>query len=157
MAGFLSNLFGNSKPAEPETQNGAASNGAVSNSAASNGSVRNIAVSNGSAGNPEEFFLDSDEAKSLGDIDYMRTTKTIKRTYAKYKSVDQGGMSTIKQVSATEETIAPAEKTVQQTSTFSEPTSTSSSFNASNGSISRASTDTSMDMFRKMAKQVKKP
>jgi hypothetical protein len=141
MAGFLSGLFGNSKPAEPETNNGLASNGAVSNGAASN---------------PEAFFLDSDEAKSLGDIDYMRTAKTIKRTYAKYKSVDQGGMTTIKQVSATEETIAPAEKTAQ-TSTFSEPTSSFNGSNGSNGSTSRASTDTSMDLFRKMAKDVKKP
>jgi hypothetical protein len=139
MAGFLSGLFGNSKPAEPETNNGSASNGAASN---------------GAVGNPEEFFLDSDEAKSMGNIDYMRTVKTIKRTYAKYKSVDQGGMTTIKQVSASEETIAPAEKVVQQTSTFSESTS---SFSASNGSTSRANTDTSMDMFRNMAKQVKKP
>jgi hypothetical protein len=134
MAGFLSGLFGNSQPAEPETNNGSASNGAV--------------------GNPEEFFLDSDEAKSMGNIDYMRTVKTIKRTYAKYKSVDQGGMTTIKQVSASEEAIAPAEKVVQKTSTFSESTS---SFSASNGSTSRANTDTNMDMFRNMAKQVKKP
>lgn len=31
----------------------------------------------------EAFFLDNDESKSLGDIDYMRTPNTVRRTFAK--------------------------------------------------------------------------
>ena len=31
----------------------------------------------------EAFFLDSDESKSLGDIEYMRTPNTVRRTFAK--------------------------------------------------------------------------
>ncbi|NJN31869.1 MAG: hypothetical protein HC824_16650 [Synechococcales cyanobacterium RM1_1_8] len=31
----------------------------------------------------ETFFLDSDESKSLGDIEYMRTPSVVRRTFAK--------------------------------------------------------------------------
>ncbi len=31
----------------------------------------------------EAFFLDTDESKSMGDIDYMRTPNTVRRTFAK--------------------------------------------------------------------------
>ncbi len=31
----------------------------------------------------EAFFLDNDESKSLGDIEYMRTPNTVRRTFAK--------------------------------------------------------------------------
>lgn len=34
-------------------------------------------------GSKEAFFLDSDESKSLGDIEYMRTPNTVRRTFAK--------------------------------------------------------------------------
>ncbi|BEV36236.1 hypothetical protein [Synechococcus sp. M16CYN] len=30
---------------------------------------------------PEEFFLDADSSSSLGDVDYMRELKTIRRTF----------------------------------------------------------------------------
>ena len=30
---------------------------------------------------PEEFFLDADSSSSLGDVNYMRETKTIRRTF----------------------------------------------------------------------------
>lgn len=31
----------------------------------------------------EAFFLDNDESKSMGNIDYMRTPNTVRRTFAK--------------------------------------------------------------------------
>ena len=30
---------------------------------------------------PEEFFLDADSSSSLGDVNYMRESKTIRRTF----------------------------------------------------------------------------
>jgi hypothetical protein len=110
---------------------------------------------NGNGRSEEEFYLDSDQAKTLGDIDYMRTSRQIKRTYAKYKSVDQGGMEVIKQVSATSDFLADDLKTATPQSSFtSSETSSNGSSGSSNGSGSRV--DSSMDMFRKMAKEVKK-
>lgn len=105
----------------------------------------------------EEFYLDNDQSKTLGDIDYMRTSRQVKRTYTKYKSVDQGGMKVIKQVSATSD-VGDDLKTATPQSNFT-PTPSETSFNnssnSSNGSSSRV--DSGMDMFRKMAKEVKKP
>lgn len=109
---------------------------------------------NGNSG--EEYYLDADQAKTLGDIDYMRTSRQIKRTYAKYKNGAQGGMEVIKQVSATSEAVGKDFKTATPQSTFESSTvSYNNSTNSSNGSNPRV--DSNMDMFRKMAKEVKKP
>ena len=111
---------------------------------------------NGNGQSSEEFYLDADQAKTLGDIDYMRTSRQIKRTYAKYKNGAQGGMKVIKQVSATSDMLAEdLKKAIPQSTFTSSETSFSNGSAASNGSSS--SVDSSMDMFRNMAKQVKKP
>lgn len=104
----------------------------------------------------EEYYLDADQAKTLGDIDYMRTSRQIKRTYAKYKNGAQGGMEVIKQVSATSDEVGSDFKTATPQSTFeTSATSYNNSTNSSNGSNARV--DSNMDIFRKMAKEVKKP
>lgn len=143
MAGFFG-LFGNNAKYVDETEtNKSSSNGA------SNGS------SNGSSpapmSNDNSFFLDSDNAKSLGDIDYMRKSKNIRRTFPKTATNQVGEL--IKKVSATED----------QKIDNSEYASISSS---TNGSVAkeeakkvvaeRRSTDTSMDMFRDMARNMKR-
>jgi hypothetical protein len=111
---------------------------------------------NGNGRSEEEFYLDSDQAKTLGDIDYMRTSRQIKRTYAKYKNGAQGGMKVIKQISATSDFLGDDLKATSAESTFTpSETSFNNSANSSNGSNSRA--DTEMDMFREMAKEIKKP
>lgn len=110
---------------------------------------------NGQSRSEEEYYLDSDQAKTLGDIDYMRTSRQIKRTYAKYKNGAQGGMKVIKQVSATSDFLADDLKAATSQSSFTPSETSSNGTAASNGSSSRV--DSSMDMFRKMAKEVKKP
>lgn len=104
----------------------------------------------------EEYYLDADQAKTLGDIDYMRTSRQIKRTYAKYKNGAQGGMEVIKQISATSDFAAQDLNGTPSESSFSPlDTSTNNGSNSSNGSNRRV--DSNMDIFRKMAKEVKKP
>jgi hypothetical protein len=101
-------------------------------------------------GNPEAFFLDDDQAKTMGNIDYMRTAKTVKRTFPKTVS-QPDNKAFIQKVSATE-----AKAGIQP------PTETSSF--ESNGSVTsngvassqRRNVDTSLDMFRSMAKQIRK-
>ena len=120
----------------------------------------------------DSFYLEPDDSKSLGDIDYMRTVKRVRRTYAKYKSGAQGGQKITKSVSATDDTVTadPQYSTGSSftQSSFSQPSSSSSSESttaSSNGSSSsssssssapRVNTDTSMDMFRNMAKKLKR-
>ena len=47
----------------------------------------------GLGGGEGSVFLDPDDAKSMGDIDYMRTPKKVKRTFAKTKGWGDVGAS----------------------------------------------------------------
>jgi len=89
------------------------------------------------------FYLDPDDAKSLGDIDYMRKPMKVKKSFPKMA----GG----KAVNIPEETPKPAmemaKKIVAESST---PESTT------NGTASRRRPDSNLDMFRSMARDMKK-
>lgn len=95
------------------------------------------------------YFLEPDDAKTMGDISYMRSVKTIKRTFA-------GGASRTSQVSATSET------TFRETgSTFSSASQSSASINPVQSSTSRRSPSqggvtSDINMFRNMAKEIRK-
>jgi hypothetical protein len=99
------------------------------------------------------YYLEPDDAKSYGDIEYMRSSKTVRRTFAKKRGETEEKES-IRQVSAMEavklqENGLPAQKTAQA-ETFSQPTV------KSEPSFERRKVDTNLDMFRQMAKDMKK-
>ncbi|MEM8603581.1 MAG: hypothetical protein AAGF24_07070 [Cyanobacteria bacterium P01_H01_bin.121] len=118
----------------------------------------------------QAYYLDSDDAKTFGNLDYMRNPVTVRRTYAKTVSSPEE-KEVILQVSSTDRKVVgeTKEKSVQQNSQ-SNSQSTASSFSATNGSFSSSSsfassssdttqrrrTDSGMDMFRDMAKDIKK-
>ena len=52
--------------------------------------------------NSRDFFLSPDEAKTLGDIDYMRTSKTIHHTFPKVDNPDEGKVDVYDEVSSLE-------------------------------------------------------
>jgi hypothetical protein len=100
------------------------------------------------------YYLDPDDAKSFGNIEYMRSAKTVRRTFAK-KRGETGEKESIKQVSALQamklqENGLPQSQTAAAESSF-QPTVT-----RSNPSFDRRKTDTNLDMFRQMAKDMKK-
>jgi hypothetical protein len=103
------------------------------------------------------YFLDPDAAKTYGDIDYMRTAKTVKRTFPKTMG-NQGEFSLTKQVSAMED-----QSTGRSSMDSSASASTSSTGATPQPSFKkdeaeeRRKTDTSMDMFRNMARDMRKP
>ncbi|BAQ65176.1 hypothetical protein [Geminocystis sp. NIES-3709] len=102
----------------------------------------------------DSYFLNPDESKTFGNIDYMRKTKTVKRTFA--KSISGGGGELVKEVSA----LKMTKKNSNQTG-FNSSSTTSSETSESNSSFTPDSqrlrkTDTTMDTFRNMAKQIKK-
>lgn len=107
-----------------------------------------------------DFFLEPDDAKTFGDIDYMRKAKRVKRTFA--KTVSQPNQPELDiQVSAMNSTKEKA--TGFSTSGFSESSIVSAEPESSNGFVAkpdettaRRQADSSMDMFRNMAKQIKK-
>ena len=104
----------------------------------------------------ENFFLSSDDAKTLGDINFMRQSKTVKKTFAKSKS--GGGGELIQEISS----LGKVKKSINQASqsisnSSSTPTKKSTPINkTSEEAKERRRSDSSMDMFRNMAKDLRK-
>jgi len=132
MAGLFG-LFGKKNNAEavPSVKNGTNNNG-----------MNNDGMKSGA------YFLDADEAKTLGNIEYMRSKKVIKHKFP--KTAGNGGEFEVEyEVSSsdmklgsgpqapTEPTAAPPESTPKATS-------------------ERRTTDSSMDLFRNMARDIRK-
>ncbi|MGK7891113.1 MAG: hypothetical protein AB4042_17425 [Leptolyngbyaceae cyanobacterium] len=122
-----------------------------------------------SAPRPKEaFFLEPDDAKTFGDIDYMRQSKTIERTFPRgkaqvsrvssgsYKKVSDLGTpasSSATSSSASQPSyMTPSQKPAFQSSSFTPPTP---SFQQETPAVKK-SDDANIDMFRKMAKDIKK-
>lgn len=103
----------------------------------------------------EAFFLESDTAKSLGNLDYMRTAKTIRRTFPKSKGSPEH-KELIQAISATEKLTVKSSGDLPSDGSpkMSAPATTISDANVV--AESRRQADSSMDMFREMAKGMKK-
>jgi hypothetical protein len=97
----------------------------------------------------DAFFLEPDAAKTLGDVDYMRAKKTIRRTFPKTVSAPE-----VKEVTVTISSNVKEMGATGQSNT-STVTSTSASANVQEA-IVRRQADTGMDAFRNMAKQIRK-
>lgn len=99
----------------------------------------------------EAFFLEPDLAKSLGDAEYMRTPITTRRTFP--TTLKGKGSAIIQEVSS---------MTKKQFTEGQFPTKTTSATASVEKSPTepvkneRRDEDNSLDMFRKMAKEIKK-
>ena len=103
----------------------------------------------------EAFFLKPDDAKTFGNIEFMKKTITIKRTFAKTVAAGDLGES-VRGVSSMEaKAMKPNEvgKTSKTETTFSSSSSSSSTFKNDKKS---SSDNGGMDAFRKMARDIKK-
>lgn len=117
--------------------------------------------------NKESFFLDEDDAQSLGDIKFMRKPVKVKRTFPTTKG-NKGGFAIEKELSSLDYgsngQIKP--KSINSNNGVSQ---TVKSFdNTINGNKSKAegqsqansnersTSDSSMDMFRNMARDLRK-
>ncbi|MEB3355739.1 MAG: hypothetical protein VKK04_03270 [Synechococcales bacterium] len=99
------------------------------------------------------YFLTPDDARTFGDIDYMRTAKQVKRTFPK-------GNPRVRDVSALSDLdasgnspAAPASQPMTPPTSESKAPEKKYEFDAV---AQRRKTDTSMDMFRNMAKDIRK-
>ncbi len=99
----------------------------------------------------ESFFLDPDEAKSMGDIDYMRTARKVRKTFPGTKAWGKAFEQEV-EVSAT--------KMVNGSNGNGQTLVPSELFQAAEeqkdaGAVRRkAAAD--LDMFRNMAKDIRK-
>ena len=145
MTGFIRGFFG-SQPQVEETP-----------AASANDATNNEASANRAASEPQKtskaFFLSDDEAKTLGNIDYMRTPSKLRRTFPKAAGVEVNEM--ISEISALEKKVQFSNGQVETTNAA--PAETSETINLNTEAIAeRRRTDTSMDMFRDMARNLNK-
>lgn len=134
----------------------------------------------------QAYYLSDDDAKTFGNIEYMRSNKTVRRTFAKKKGETEH-MESIRQISATkkvnldgtpvkgqasygvsESTVSTPSFSSTPTPSFNNSTSTSSQPSApvesepasappaSTPTPSRKPASSDMDMFRNMAKSIRK-
>lgn len=125
----------------------------------------------------KDFFLSPDDAQTLGDIDYMRKAKRTRRTFPKTLK-NKDGFALENEVSSIEDRNKlfkgngnGSVNTTFSTSTFqSQPASQvefnnnqkakeaqqSISFEAPKPAEERRQPDNSMDMFRNMAKNIRR-
>ena len=105
----------------------------------------------------KDFFLNPDEAQTLGNINYMRKHNKIRHTFPKTLKNPQG-FEVVKDISSVEETSMPSfqESSPESTkeSSFSSTTFQSSSSTSSSPKPTPSSSN--MDMFRNMARNIGK-
>ena len=103
-----------------------------------------------SQANTEDFYLKPDDAKSLGDIDFMRKPIRIKRTFAKVRGQETPEL--VQDISSVEKTLTGQGASPTPTAKYQPGQSAPPAPETSK----RSSSDSSMDMFRNMAKDLKK-
>lgn len=110
----------------------------------------------------EAYYLSDDDAKTFGNIDYMRSSKTVRRTFAKKKGQTEH-MESVRQISATKSTNVDGTSSSASNRGQAEYGVSQSSGSASapqpktvSSSNRRRPASSDMDMFRNMAKKVGK-
>jgi hypothetical protein len=101
-----------------------------------------------SENNESSYFLDEDSAKTFGDINYMRTPKSVKKTFPTVNGVK--GAETLEIISATEKIEGYI---TEATNSNSSESSVQSPFEPKK---LNSRVDSSMDIFLNMAKDVSK-
>lgn len=104
--------------------------------------------------NSDAYFLDADSATSMGNIDYMRTVKNIKRTYAKSINGVVPDLNTeVSSMMAKKQKKLDAAQSSFGAAQPNTPAATPTPAQVRE----RRRADSSMDMFRDMAKDIRKP
>lgn len=108
------------------------------------------------------FYLDPDDAKTYGNIDYMRQPTKTRKSFPKTLNNPEGG-EIIEEVSALEKKSLSKRNSTQK---MSQQSFKPSSENTQEGTTSssqddpaiqqRRKSDSSLDMFRNMARDIKK-
>lgn len=100
----------------------------------------------------DNYFLDPDTAKTLGDINYMRKPSTVRRTFAKTKT--GGGGEVVVQISSLEKQVVEVkqEAEAKENSNNTIP----SQFTPQPTDRRTAKDSNSMDLFRNMAKEIRR-
>jgi len=100
-------------------------------------------------GRAEAYYLSSDDAKTYGDIEFMRSAKSVRRTFPKAK--DGSTPEVVQKISSLEK-AADAGLIPTAMNTTTSQTSMEDTLKV----VERRKADSSMDMFRNMARDIRK-
>lgn len=107
----------------------------------------------------KDFFLDPDDAQTLGNINYMKKSVVVKHTFPKNLK-NPNGFEVVKEVSSSEERrVGDRNQTSSRKNISSEqpkPETKTAWQPKPEPSVAEAKTDTSMNMFRNMAKNLRR-
>ncbi|MEM6836690.1 MAG: hypothetical protein AAF609_07520 [Cyanobacteria bacterium P01_C01_bin.120] len=114
----------------------------------------------GSGAQPRQtgaFFLSEDDAKTFGDIDYMRSSKVVRHTFARKRGQTEE-IESVRQISSMNMRELDEKGLPSQSVEATEATAAPKKASPFGSSFQKRSvkTDSSMDMFRNMAKDIKK-
>jgi hypothetical protein len=146
MTGFISGLFGSNGKKKDEQAQAAPKQAATEKES-------------------NAFFLDMTDARTLGNTEYMKASKTVRRTFPKTAGQPEE-MELIQQVSAMDRIVegkvestmvSPiAPMTAQTEAPKSAPQPAAAEKTVEPPTTERRKADSSMDMFRSMARDIKK-
>lgn len=109
-----------------------------------------------------DFFLEPDDSQSMGDINYMRMAKKVRRTFPKTLK-NPNGFAIERSISSSEERNFSSGNNGFQAQSLSNNYQPSTELNSSpapntesNSTSTPRRVDSSMDMFRNMAKNIGK-
>lgn len=100
-------------------------------------------------GGAEAYYLSADDAKTYGDIEFMRSAKSVRRTFPKTK--DGSTPEVVQKISSLEKAADQGLIPSAMNTTTSQ-----SSIEDTLKVAERRKADTSMDMFRNMARDIRK-
>ncbi|MGV0027870.1 hypothetical protein [Phormidesmis priestleyi] len=102
------------------------------------------------------FFLDANESQTYGNLDYMRASKKVRRTFP--KTVDQPDeMEFVQEVSATKRIVESGKQVTVPNSVVIPRNSQQPVIEVKKDEGGdRRKSDSSMDMFRNMARDIRK-
>jgi hypothetical protein len=104
--------------------------------------------------NNAAYFLDADDAKTFGNIDYMRSSKSVRRTFSKKKIGEDN--ESVRLISSLQSTVSGQSQLSPVINPLNAKDSTSQTNSSTKQAPERRTADSSMDMFRNMAREIRK-
>ncbi len=106
------------------------------------------------------YYLDPDDAKTMGNMDYMRTPRKVRKTFAKKADDTDSNNEQVEYISSmgrskNEASMQPSTENTESSENAKPVFQQEQQFN-NNDVAQRRNTDSSMDTFRNMARDIKK-
>lgn len=103
----------------------------------------------------KDFFLNPDDAQTLGDINYMRKSVRVRHTFPKSLK-NPNGFEVVKEVSSSSDQFVNNPNENRSENSFSQSNNNTNITFGSQPQSSSKPSGTSMDMFRNMARNIGK-